>query len=302
VNDQYIAIIVDDSSNTYVSIGTLSGTTMTWGTPSSGLFTALNYYYDNTSVWFDAATSTIVVSNGPRVIAGSVSAGSITWGTMTVLSSVFERSAGQVSLDGNGNGVLVYSTSVSTSYNLYAHPFTVSGTSVTAGTATSLTYGGSGYQRGGGMYSSRLGGFVVSYNNSSNADTTMRLYTTNGSTMVYTGREVSNTDNLGGYRVSEELVNEEAFIAHYSSSLGLAATFEADQTDADSWVGISTEAISDTSTGAVTIIGGVNDQQTGLTANAVYYVGSDGSLATSGTRKIGKALSATELLVTEGNA
>ena len=70
-----------------------------------------------------------------------------------------------------------------------------------------------------------------------------------------------------------------------------------------SWTGVATEAISDTATGAVTIIGGVNDQQSGLTAGSIYYVDKAGTVSTTATDyKIGKALSATELLITEGNA
>jgi hypothetical protein len=77
---------------------------------------------------------------------------------------------------------------------------------------------------------------------------------------------------------------------------------EYSSTDNETWIGISTEAISDTSSGAITVFTGVNEQQTGLTTGSKYYVAADGSLATSGSVPIGRALSATKLLIEEGNA
>jgi hypothetical protein len=73
---------------------------------------------------------------------------------------------------------------------------------------------------------------------------------------------------------------------------------------ADNWVGIAESNVSNAATGFVTLLGGINDKQSSLTVGAVYYVDSDGGVTTSVTPygKIGKAISATELLVTEGNA
>jgi hypothetical protein len=69
------------------------------------------------------------------------------------------------------------------------------------------------------------------------------------------------------------------------------------------WVGLAESAIADGDTGFVTVVGGINDQQSSLTPNSVYYLTTAGALTTSVTSyKIGKALTATELLVTEGNA
>jgi len=72
--------------------------------------------------------------------------------------------------------------------------------------------------------------------------------------------------------------------------------------DNSSWIGISTQAISDTASGSVTVLGGVNDQQTGLTIGTTYYADTDGTLtATANNYKVGKAIAATDLLITEGN-
>lgn len=74
--------------------------------------------------------------------------------------------------------------------------------------------------------------------------------------------------------------------------------------DANTWLGIAAEAIASGATGAVTIVGGVNESQTGLTIGSTYYVNYDGTLTTTATNygKIGRAISSTKLLITEGNA
>lgn len=73
--------------------------------------------------------------------------------------------------------------------------------------------------------------------------------------------------------------------------------------NADDWAGIAVDTVADTEVVTVLVKGAISIAQTGLTIRSVYYVDTDGSLTTSsgGGRKIGKALSATKLLITEGN-
>ena len=74
-------------------------------------------------------------------------------------------------------------------------------------------------------------------------------------------------------------------------------------TNSGSWIGVAAEAISSGSSGKITLIGGINESQTGLTAGSTYYVAEDGTLQTGSTAvKVGRAVSATKLYVTEGNA
>lgn len=70
-----------------------------------------------------------------------------------------------------------------------------------------------------------------------------------------------------------------------------------------SWIGVAAEAISNGASGDITILGGVNENQTGLTINTVYYAQPAGGIGTtSQDYKVGRAISATKLLITEGNA
>jgi len=49
----------------------------------------------------------------------------------------------------------------------------------------------------------------------------------------------------------------------------------------ENYIGISAEAISNGATGKITVIGGINSGQTGLTTAQTYYIQKDGSLDTS---------------------
>ena len=65
-------------------------------------------------------------------------------------------------------------------------------------------------------------------------------------------------------------------------------------------VGIADEAISNGASGPVNLIGGIDNNQSSLTAGTTYYVASNGDLSTSSTspnKKLGVAISATEVLM-----
>ena len=63
-------------------------------------------------------------------------------------------------------------------------------------------------------------------------------------------------------------------------------------------IGFTTAAINSGSAGDITVIGGVNDQQSGLTTGSKHYAGTGGELSTDSTGTyVGRALSATKLLV-----
>jgi hypothetical protein len=67
-------------------------------------------------------------------------------------------------------------------------------------------------------------------------------------------------------------------------------------------IGLSTAAVSDGASASCTIIGGVNTGVSGLTTGLTYYASSTGTLTTVPTSNflLGRALSATSLLVTNG--
>jgi len=74
--------------------------------------------------------------------------------------------------------------------------------------------------------------------------------------------------------------------------------YQATSSSSDNFIGVVEGAISSGSTGKVTIIGGLNENQTGLTAGLKYYVNAVGGLSTTETSAYaGVATSSTNLLV-----
>lgn len=88
-----------------------------------------------------------------------------------------------------------------------------------------------------------------------------------------------------------------------TSGTGNAVVYDLTNT-ANQWVGIFSETVADGETVTVTIVGGIDTNQTGLTPGQRYYVNSDGSLVTTATNfgEIGVAITATSLLITKGGA
>ena len=90
-----------------------------------------------------------------------------------------------------------------------------------------------------------------------------------------------------------------------TNATGRAKVIEAGGTSstnltAENYIGLAAAGISSGATGTITIPGGIDSNQTGLTTGRTYYVQPDGTLATSaGTPQVvaGTSISATEILV-----
>jgi len=78
-------------------------------------------------------------------------------------------------------------------------------------------------------------------------------------------------------------------------------TFTSVNSNVSLWIGIAAENITSGNDGKVDMPGAINRNQTGLVTNSVYYVSDTGTLTTALTNngKIGKALSATELQISD---
>ena len=110
---------------------------------------------------------------------------------------------------------------------------------------------------------------------------------------------VANASCYGA--VAYDSINYKVAYAYYNTS----QVFEPGYTTVTNWVGIATNTASSGANVNVAMQGAVATNQTGLTTGTTYYLDSAGALTTSSSAtgyKIGKALSATSLLITEGNA
>ena len=88
-----------------------------------------------------------------------------------------------------------------------------------------------------------------------------------------------------------------------NSHWGTACTFQVEGSTAKNFIGISQETVTDAQQVDILLPGGVDTHQSGLAISKIYYLNLDGTLTQTNTGYIaGKALSATELLITGGTA
>jgi hypothetical protein len=256
-------VYVNENGNPVGSaaVGTVSGTSISFGTPVS--FNAGTTY--SPSATFDSNSNKVVIAfrdnnNNGYVRVGNVSGSSISFGSSVSLGSVQELSS---TFDSNKNKVVIAYKDISNSNYGTAVVGNVSGTSISLETPVVFEY--------------------------ANADLSSSTFDSNVNKVVIAYRDVNNAQS------------------------GTAVVFETGDTgvigtNADTWIGIAAENISDTASGKINILGGVSSGLSSLTVNTDYYVNYDGTLTATenagpltGTYgKIGKAISTTKLLITEG--
>jgi len=144
-------------------------------------------------------------------------------------------------------------------------------------------------------YDANLQSFVTAFTLPTSDGTANQIVITNGSgTLSFATQTVQEYTASGAISAGDVVA---------LNSNGTVSTVTTVAANADDWLGIAAKAISDTADGFIQTRGYVDTNQTGLTTNSVYYLADDGSLTTSSAsgRKVGRALSATRFLVTEGN-
>ena len=129
-----------------------------------------------------------------------------------------------------------------------------------------------------------------------------------GSTITFTGDEIMMGESGDGAvfdPTSKQIVLTYAPYSSGSNNLhGTSRVFAPGYTTnyltAENYIGIAAEAISNGATGKVTIFGGTNSGQTGLTTAQTYYVQNDGSLSTTADNPsvvAGTSISSTKIIV-----
>jgi len=154
-------------------IGTVSGTSISFGTPvvfESGAYTSyIRASYDT------AANKTLFVysSSGNKAVVGTVSGTSISFGSK--LTSGLEGAENLIYDESASKHVLV---------NASSQVLTVSGTSVSAGTAVEIREGGESGNKFGGVYDPTTGKIVFAYVNGSKVGKTVNA-TVSGTTLTF---------------------------------------------------------------------------------------------------------------------
>ena len=299
------------SSGPYAIVGTVSGTSISFG----GEVQIDGTNSRNSSITYDAGNDRLVYlftdsSEYTYVSVGYVSGSATTWGTKTngpnygnytyTRTVEYDPSSGKV--------LFLYSDGADPQY-LYGRVGTVSGTSISYGTASKLSTQSSSMMDYGNMatYDSGASVIVMPW-----SDNSANIYVYNcaisGTSVSATSYTVDSSAQFAGFAACAVVYdsNSKALVANYADGLNsdyfTSVVYYNPSSNVTDYIGIAEQAISDTATGTVTVMGGVNESQSGLTIGSKYYLDNSGSLTTTVTagREVGRALSATDILLTTG--
>ena len=315
-NEKIVVFGRDQSNSNYptVWIGTVSGTSITWGSgvviESSGVTAALAAQYSPTDkkglfIFEDS-------SYYGQAIVGTVSGTSMTFGSK--LQFTTENISHSDAKQGN---MLCYDTGVEKFLFLYQISsgddgegivFTISGTSVTAGSETNLHDNWTNISTIG---KSDFGKIPVIFKNSV-SHTKYAEITITGTTPALSGEVQLNSGPtyFNGLSLDTTQGDIKLLATYEDGDNDLAATViipngtrtvSTANLTTENYIGIAKDAASDNDTAIIQTVGSTDNNQSSLTPGQVYYVQTDGTLSTTaGSPSVvaGRAISATEILIT----
>jgi len=298
------------------TVGTVSGTAITFGNRRNFFNAAVNY----TSTVYDSANGKIVVfftkASDTKGYAnvGTVSGTDITYTTGS--EPLYNNGATyypKATYTSSGKVVVTYQDGGNSNYGT-ARVGTVSGSSITFGSEMVVNSNSSNYPQVivDNQSTAIGGGKVIAI---VNTDTVLEGITLQvgslvgstvsfGSTHLLTDPYASN----GYLSLTYDPDTNQSVLSYRdelgSSNYGTSVVFKTNTLSAnltaENYIGMAAEAISNGATGKVNIVSGVNSGQTGLTTARTHYLLNDGSLSTSSADPLvvaGTAVSGTKIIV-----
>lgn len=283
------------------AVGTVSGTTITlnaYATFESSYPTSLGIdYLGNNKVvigWRRASTL------AGQCIVGTISGNTISFGAAAEFNSGATQYVRVATVDAD-TFVVSYQDVGNLGYGT-ANVGTVSGTIITFGAKhvfePANTFWTDIAHVGGGK-------IVVVYTDVGNSSFgTLVSGTVSGTAISFDTPQVFNSAG-SNYPTIDAAGTDRVVISYEDSGntqFGTGLVYKTPSTNCDAWLGICESTVSDAEA-SIAMLGATVTNQSGLSVNGIYFVANDGSLTTTDTgRKIGRALSATDLLITQANA
>jgi hypothetical protein len=302
-----LSYLVGTGSQLYGHCGTISGSSTTWGTNATLSAVGVASY----AQCFDATNGKVHViyekSGTTYYQVCSVAGTTFTLGTE---ASVYSGASQYISCCWDStNQRLVAAFVVSADYNGRCIVGSVSGTTVTWGTA--VTFSVNATATVSLDFDATDGKVLIGYSyNDSPYYVKAVTGTVSGTTISYgTAANVSDSGyaSVGAMSLVYSSGSGAAIVVYKgASNYGygrLAVMVSGDFSfTSTNFIGLSESSAADAATLYVTTMGGINAGVSGLSTGFTYYVDSSGTLTTtaSGNTLVGKALSATSLLVTGG--
>jgi len=306
-------------------VATVSGTSITGGSGTDMLNSGSSFNINNTGANFDSSNNKCVAAfrnatdlgagtnKGYCIVAEVASSGnSITFGQPVQVADI-QVSGAEVGFDSNVNKCLITYRDASSGVHK-ARVGTVSG----SGASSTISYGtevtihsttaSNSTNNRRIAFDSNINKFVFLYTDSSTNDKRFILGTISGTNVSFGEPQIYNSTNTTHQAiVFDSNANESVIVSSTDSggsTFGFGKVLFGDYgASFYNWVGISQAAISNSASGTITVLGGVSENQSSLTVGSAHYLKTDGTLSTTliSGREVGKALSATKLLITQGS-
>ena len=308
-NSNKIVIAYRDTGNSSYGtaiVGTVSGTSISFGTP-----VVFESAATVPNVTFDSSNNKVVIayqdggnSNYGTAIVGTVSGTGISFGSAAVFESAGIGAELQVVFDSTANKVVVAYMDTGNSSHGTAAVGTVSGTSISFGTPVVFEAASTDEVRA--AYDSASNTTVISYVDGGNSNYGTYVIGTVSDTSISFGSAAVFKDASVASLTSSFDPDQGVVVFGYrdggSSNDGAAKAYRqaGSNANATNFVGIANAAISDGASGSVTVQGGLitNSNLATLTIGSTYYVQNDGTFATTTSNvTAGKALAASTLLL-----
>ena len=287
-------------------VGTVSGTSISFG--SKQVFHS--YQIEYPAVAFDSNSNKVVIAysaydGGDKMsaVVGTVSGTSISFGsTASILSGTYGIHNG-ATFDSNSNKVVITFRHQGSSSHGTAIVGTVSGTSISFGSAVVFNAATTNYPAP--QFDSNTNKVVVSYLNSDTNVASIVVGTVSGTSISFGSATAFNTGTTNYIKNTFDS-NSNKVVTVYrdngNSNYGTAIVFAPDSTTltSENFIGFSDGAFATTQSAVINTANTIDRNQTSLTPGQTYFVTPAGALSTTaGTPSVtaGTAISNTELIV-----
>jgi len=240
-------------------------------------------------------------SNKGTAIVGTVSGTDITFGSEVVFDGNNGSEWTAATFDSSNNKVVIfYQDDTDTETNAIVG--TVSGTSISFGTAVQVLDGNNVYHNA--TFNSTANTVLVVLQEETTEDIELFIGTVSGTSISF-GTALKVAEHAAQVAVVYD-TNTQKSVVFYdddddsSKGKGVVVTVNGTNLTPENYVGISNGAYSNGATATIQISGALDDAQSSLTPGQVYYVQSDGSIALTPdvpTVIAGIAISSTKLML-----
>ena len=295
----------------YIVTSTITGTTITFGSRTQ--FTSGGDVAYWTSCVYEANSNTVTVfyanRNQSNYLYASVSqvngTGFQTFTPGLINSSFGIQNTNIASVaDTNSNNIVVFYQNANNGdgYAIVGTPsYSGSTGDLTTGTPVEFTdtVSSSTASALSCAFDSTNNQIVVMYRNTANDKPYVNAITVSGTSITVANEfNLTTTKGLATEIIFVPTITK--FVASYieepSPYYGKYVLYNVASDNISSFIGLAGQAISDTATGNIDMLGGINSQQTSLTIASKYYIQSNGTLGTTSTSTfVGQAVSATTL-------